>query len=419
VAEIPNLGLLSLGGYRAVQLGHFSSAILGAYAFTEVARHSRLPKPSLFGLVYLFTPIVAKQMSTNYVDMAFYSYWLACAACVARIAVLPMDRPKFADWSFFGMSAFLLVGAKMNGFVSLLALAPLVCLAKLAERRGRFLSGLAIVAGFSLLSASFWMIPNWRAWRNPIFPLQPSALLPKSGLQIVPPEIPLTELSGWVGTLDVPEIVRWLLQFFIFEPIAQYDMCGGAWGFVGLWSIVALLTVVLRNDGFRKPRWKFPPVSLVSAFYVCMLLSFIITPGRITPRYAILGGFLFIFPAMVLLLNGHLPRVFTLAFPIALLLNVPYTAFERVLFRGTWPISMSRFSGIVGENFLDIVKFGEPQNSERWMHFPYVPALRKQEPREVIVGSECVDLLALYWGRRYENRVEIRPECCRWPYRCE
>jgi hypothetical protein len=223
-------------------------------------------------------------------------------------------------------------------------------------------------------------------------------------------------LNGWVGRIDVPDAIRWLLQFFAFEPTAQYDICGGAWGFIGTWAIAALATKLFAQKGFQFRRPNFRSITPLVAFYICLVLSFFGTPGRITPRYAILGGFLFIFPALVLLVRDELSPLMKKAFLVAVLFQVPYVAAERVLFRGVTGLPVGEATAAVAENFRDVVRNGEPQHPERWVHSPYVPELRKQEPREVVVGADCVDLVALYWGRHFANRVRILPECARWPY---
>ena len=54
------------------------------------------------------------------------------------------------------------------------------------------------------------------------------------------------------------------------------------------------------------------------------------------------------------------------------------------------------------------------------MHFPYVPVLRKQEPRQVIISASNpeVDLKALYWGKTFANTVIVEPGYCHWPFTC-
>ena len=215
VSEVLSLCLIALGGFRWAQLAHFSTAILGAWAFWDIARSLGLRRPALFGLIYWLTPIVNKQMTTNYVDMAFYSFWLACAAFAMR-AVL---RSRTRDVWFLGFSAFLLVGCKMNGFVSLAAIAPILGIGFFGSdsKSFRWKWILGSLTFFAAISAAFWMIPNAIAWNgNPVFPLQPAALFSGGALKLVPPEIPITGLNGWLGGVVAPDPVRWFLQFLIF-----------------------------------------------------------------------------------------------------------------------------------------------------------------------------------------------------------
>jgi hypothetical protein len=230
----------------------------------------------------------------------------------------------------------------------------------------------------------------------------------------VPNEIPITGLNGWLGGVVAPDSIRWFLQFLIFEPVAQYDMCGGAWGFVGVWALVMAVWVVL----FRREWITLPRINLIWAFYLALLLSFLLTPGRVTARYAILSGFLVIFPILVLWINDRLPRWSSRLLFLAIALQIPYITIERVLFRGVQASEIARAPQVIAENFRDILVHGEPQSPERWMHFDYVPSLRKNEPRDVVVGQDCVSLTALYWGRTFSNHVTVAPECCRWPYDC-
>lgn len=417
ISEIPSLCLIALGGpygYRLAQFGHFASAMIGAWAFADIAKTAKLPRSSLFGLVYFLTPIVTKQMTANYVDMAFYSFWLGCAAFAARLAFGASRSSR--DWTLLGISAFLLVGSKMNGFISLAAISPFLffCRPTSKAERKPFFVGMGVFVLFVIASASLWMIPNLHAFGNPLFPLNPGALIHGNGAKIIPDEIPVTGLNGWVGRLNAPAPIRWFLQFFAFEPIAQYDMCGGAWGFVGAWAILVLVffsAVPARRKAFKV--FKNPTHF---AFLTSLFLAFALTPGRIVPRYALVAGFLFIYPALVLLVNRDFPRFLRGAFVLAVAIQIPYILMERVLVRGVGSDGKSALS-VIAENFRDVVIYGEPQAAGRWMHFPYVPELRRNEPRDVTVGADCVDLVALYWGRHFSNRVHFTPECRRWPYR--
>ncbi len=418
-AEIPNLLLVALGGdhgYRLAQFGHLSSALIGALAFSEIAKLAKLQKPSLFGLVYIFTPIVFKQMTSNYVDMAFYSYWLACAAFAARIATTSEARLK--NTLLLGAASFLLVGTKLNGFVSLLAVTPILILPLFKDRAQniRILKTSTVVLIFVIAGVAFWMIPNWSLWGNPVFPIRPTGLLPGNSFSVIPKEIPVTGLNGWLGNYTGPAWLSWVLLFFIFEPIAQYDICGGAWGFIGVWAMIGLTYFGLCNYKLFKIK---PELNLVSAFWGSLVLTFLLTPGRIVPRYALLSGFIVIFPALVLLVRERLNKKMAALFKIMLVLQIFYILPERVLFRGVNQGDMSQNLKTINENFQDIIQHGEPQSPERWMHFPYVPTLRRDEPRSVSVGRDCVDLIALYYGREFKNRVTLSLECCRWPYECK
>lgn len=396
LGEIPNLCLISTFGFRGAQFGHFSTLILGTLGISLIAQQLGLKKSSLLGLVFFSTPILLKQMSANYVDIAVGCYWIALVASILTLQ-------KKSIW--VGVASFLLCGIKMNGLLWMIAALPLLLLKK--DRKHIFIQGVLA----AVLSLSFWAIPNVLKFNNPVFPLRPFAIFQNQ--PVLPPEIPVDILIGPASHLPIPLPLQWFCQFFLFEPIAQYDINSGAWGFVGLWALLALGFYGITRRPPLKGKFFTSPVFI---FWLCLLLTFILTPGRYTPRYSILAGFIFIFPAWVLLQKERLSPLWKKTFFLALFLNGIYGWGERVLLRGTREAPRHEFLKIVSENFQDVVRFGEPQHPDRWMHFPYVPHMRKDEPRTVVVNEKCVDLTALYWGRHFKNRVEVLPTCRRWPF---
>lgn len=181
--ELPNLALIAFGGrfgYRLCQFGHFSSVLLGALSLQSIARAVGHKTPSLFGLVFLMTPIVTKQMGANYVDVAQWCYVLAA------FAFLCGEKIKNQNFVWAAFALFLHVGVKFNGFITAFALLPLL----FYQRKNSSLKfGLGILAAFYIAACASWMIPNLMHHGNPFFPIQPLAVFDHSLGHVIPPQI--------------------------------------------------------------------------------------------------------------------------------------------------------------------------------------------------------------------------------------
>ena len=396
--ELPHLCLIAFGnilpghlGHRLTQFGQFSSVIAGVLACTHLARNSGSTKPTIFGLLFFLTPIVIKQMGSHSVDVASWSYWLTAAAFLT----VPKQVPSLVRSKIFyaGFACFLHAGTKTSGSLTALALIPLVPRCELIL----FLS-------FLIMGAVSWVLPNYLSWGNPVYPIN---------FSITPNFVGVgSDFHATFNRSGIPKFIRWLSQFFLFEPIAVYDMNDGAWGFVGLWSI--LVFFVHFRDYFKKISLK----NRTTLVFICMALAFFLMPSRIIPRHGLLGGFLFIGPAVYLLLQGRLSPVWNRLFLLSVGIQFFYVLGDRVLLRGVHDPRVAVQT--ISENVRDVIWDGEPQVSDRWMHFPYVPSLRKQEPREVIISASNpeVDLKGLYWGKTFSNKVIVESGYCHWPFTC-
>ena len=393
--ELPHLCMIAFGnllpghlGYRLTQFGQFSSVIAGVLACTLLAQNCGSKKSSLFGLLFFLTPVVIKQMSSHSVDVASWSYWLAAAAFLS----VEKNSEKYS-LIFAGFACFLHAGTKTSGALTALALLPLVS--------GREVVLFLVFLG---LGATSWVLPNFLAWGNPVYPIS-FAVSPRFvGVG--------SDFHAALNRPGIPSVVRWLSQFFLFEPVAIYDMNDGAWGPLGLWAVFVFFSQ-FRNY-FRSFSFK----NRVSLIWLCMFIAFCLMPSRIIPRHGLLGGFLIIAPAVYYLLQGHLSVIWTRLFYVAVGLQFFYVLGDRVLLRG---IHDPRTAvQVMGENLKDVIHYGEPQASDRWMHFPYVPVLRRQEPRQVIISATNpeVDLKGLYWGKTFANTVIVDPSYCHWPFTC-
>ncbi len=425
-AEHSTLWLIATWGYRAANFAQLPFAFLGALAASSIARTVGARKPSRFGLLFLFTPIVLKQMTSNYVDMTLAAFLLTALAL--SLALVDVGRPRGLRWFtreysvFWGFSAAVgcLVSIKMNGVLLLLALFPVIVWVwrRLSARERSFTC--VMTALCVLGSLATWMVPNIYRFGNPVFPLRP--LGPLTGASILPAEIPVEILHGPASRLAdqwaLPLYAKWFLQFFVLEPVAQYDNNSGAFGPVGLWAVTWLIFSfsALWRSGAAVLRRR----DLAFWVWVVLALTFVLTPGRVTPRYAMIGGLALVVPAFWAWDQrrlGRFSRFWTSTFAVACVLQIFYLLPDRIIFRGlSRGVPFDFNTQTVVENFRDVIEFGEPQTPGRYLHFPYVPAMRRDEPREVVADGDCVDLTALYFGRHFQNHVTVLPSCCRWPY---
>jgi len=442
---IPNLltvGLMGPWGYRFAQVGHFSSAIIGSFALMKLARVLKWwpGKASVFGLLFFFTPIVQKQMTSNYVDLALFSYFFAGIYFAIRtLEPKPgTDKTTWGSWVLLLMaSVFLLCGTKTNGIMLVFALVPFIFYGWFSPMKKTRLALIVSLVFVSVVgSCALWMVPNYLDWGNPIIPLQPQGLIPGSGVSFVSEHTPVVAMQGPVSKLSFSPGIQWFLSFFVIESVASTDMVGGAWGFVAIWAWIVLVysllsTLIRKSLNWKSLNWKTfyqnardERILRVNLLVVaCVVLATIANPGWMVPRYNIAIGFLILVPAVLIYRTDFLAkakRSFRYLLFLCLFLQLPYVLIDRPVLRGTsGALKISENFAIVAENFIDILTDGEPQHPNRWLHFEYVPSLRRDEPREVFVGEDCVSLTALYWGRKFSNHVNASPACCRWPFPCE
>jgi hypothetical protein len=397
LGEIPNLCLIALGGFRLAQLGHFVTGVLGAFAALELGRRLGFRRPAAYALAFWLAPIAQKQMGSQYVDLASWSFFLAAAAAALR-------PPGARSAAMLAAAVFLHAGTKLSGPWTALALAPLA----IARVPRPALAGaaLALAAG-----AATWMVPNQRAHGSPVFPLRLEALREGRPAELVPTEIGVGSdfhFGAWV-----PGLPRWLaapLQLVVPEPVAVYDQGGGAFGFAV--PLVLLLGVWAGRGAGPRGEADRARLALVAA----LALHFALMPGREVPRHGFLGVFALVtaaWPGCERVLAQS--RAARRAFALALALQALYVLPDRTVLRGARGAPIAAVPRIAVENLRDIVRAGEPQAPGRWMHAPEVPGLRRAEPREARI-AEPASFPALYWGRRFSNTVVVDPGYCRWPY---
>ncbi|OFZ79961.1 MAG: hypothetical protein A2583_15185 [Bdellovibrionales bacterium RIFOXYD1_FULL_53_11] len=412
LGEIPNLCLVSLGGswgWRLAQLGHFSTGILGALAIFEIARSSGARRPSLYALAFWSAPLAVKQMGSNYVDIASWSSWLASAAALMSVNA----RPAAARALLSGAGAFLHAGIKASGPLTALALLPLIFLEKKQSARARFYIA-AAAALFVLAGMSVWMIPNFLRHGNPVYPLAADVTPAKMGIG--------TDFHPPAFLLSLPKPLSSVLQFVVPEPVAVYDQSGGALGFVGIWSLFMLVLFFSRKIRTRRSQAGARVFGRAIGFLTgAMLLYYFLMPAREIPRHGFAGHLVIMIAGLWVFERGMDTnpaawRKARTALVIAFMLQFFYILPDRAVFRGAELSRPERVPGIIAENLSDIITHGEPQAPGRWLHYPFVPAMRRDEPRTAVIDSKAVPLLALYWGRKFSNRVLIDPSFSRWPY---
>jgi len=271
LGEIPNLCMIALGGnhgWRLAQLGHFSTGIIGTLGIYLIAQTMKVKKPSLFALAFWMSPLVLKQMGSNYVDLASWSYWIAAAAFLANLGS--------HNIILAGMSVFLHAGVKISGPMTAFALLPLL----LGNKEKNKISNGFILLTFLIASASLWMIPNLIRFGDPIYPLNLRSMNPAS---LVPSQLgvgsdfhpPLILASKFISAV---------LQFFIPEPIAVYDQSGLAWGGLGPFCLVLVFWWLVKFRSLLVAR----PYS--KAFLLSLVIYFLLMPGREVPRHGFALG---------------------------------------------------------------------------------------------------------------------------------
>ncbi len=397
MGEIPNLCLIALGGssgWRLAQVGNFFSGLLGTFALYEIGKKISFKKPALYSLLFFLAPIAIKQMGTNYVDITSWSTWLAAASA---ILYLPLESSVFA----LGAAVFLHSGVKISGSLTSLSLLPLLWINTRMRAQKT-----AVFLGCISLSCMTWMIPNLIAHGNPVYPIH----FP------VPKEMGIsTDFRFATFFPKVPRLLLQPLQFVLPEPIALYDQGGGAWGFAAILIVLVGIFTYVRKSYARKKKTR-PTNYLLNYFLLSLALQYLLMPAREIPRHGFLGGWTLVTLFWTRFENFYEgSQWIKKAFFWILLIQALYLIPDRTIFRGA---NTQNAPAVIYQNFRDIISFGEPQHPDRWLHFPYVPILRKNEPRTARIDDLRVDLLALYWGRHFSNQVVLDPRYCRWPY-CE
>lgn len=135
IQSAPKLGVLSslsiaafFGdyGYRFISFGHFTSGLIGAYAWIKCAHILKIYRPFTFGLMFLMTPLVIKQMGSQYVDLALYSYWFMMIALLLEVYQLGSGffEKKMILFLGAGACAYMMCSIKLNGIALVLSATP-------------------------------------------------------------------------------------------------------------------------------------------------------------------------------------------------------------------------------------------------------------------------------------------------------
>lgn len=156
--------------------GQLFFALGGVLAVIGIGRLCGLGRPAALGAggLFLLTPILIAQLTTNYVDVAFASLVLMSFYFALRY----LQEPALSHLLFFGLAAGLTLGSKSSAISFLGADSVVLVGAFIYHRRTQLkaIKGTYVAAGISLvlvpvvLLGTFWYIRTWVTYANPVYP---------------------------------------------------------------------------------------------------------------------------------------------------------------------------------------------------------------------------------------------------------
>ena len=204
---------------NGVQVGF---VVLGAVAVAGLARlvGATTPLAAVAGALFALTPVVLAQATTNYVDVAIASTFLASLYFVVRFAQagdgsvpLPTTRPATVLLLPAGLAGGFALGTKGAGIVYVGALAGVLVVGLAMHRVRRGTSWRAVmvaVASFAvpvLAVGGFWYARNLVDHDNPLYPVKVELL----GRDVLPGEFTVRDVAKSLPPRDPgnrPELVR-------------------------------------------------------------------------------------------------------------------------------------------------------------------------------------------------------------------
>jgi len=281
---------------RWVDLAQVPFLLLGMVAtYCTARRLGSRPATSLAGALLLpFSPVVLRQITTAYTDVAVSALLLSA---VALLLIARADGSATVALAF-GCAVGLLAGTKFSGVTYAGLCLALFAVVMMRGHRGKCLRSVALVMALMLLLGGDAYIRNWRVHGNPVFPFR-----------IAHRNLPV-ELPGLWG----PGAVYGVAQTSGMNPLSRI---------VRSWGAVDVVSHSTLFGGFGVT-WPF--LCVVSALSLGVSIR-----SRDTARLAVFALFLALFLAT--------PLSFRVRFVIYLL-GLGCVCLSHLLDRVAWPAPM-------------------------------------------------------------------------------
>jgi 4-amino-4-deoxy-L-arabinose transferase-like glycosyltransferase len=272
----------------------FVFAVIGAVAVAALARSVGVSRPGSFvaASLYLLTPLVLAQATTNYVDLVLPGLYLAGYALLLRYLIAEShgitgapgsSDARLAELVLAGIALGLAAGSKSTGAMYA-AIAVLVLLANAVWWRRRnglpwraCLVRLGVFALPIIAFGSFWYVRTWIEYGNPTYPFR----VELAGVTVFDGRSPSDENPPPADIAEYPPAVRSLASWSHISSEYFYDE---------------------RHDGFG-PTWLFlelPALAVFAAycalhrrvvlfnFVIPFVTIFVLTPSNWWSRFTVL-----------------------------------------------------------------------------------------------------------------------------------